>query len=88
MVSEGISEGMAKASLRTHLEAATPTRPGTVCKTCTFMESLSAEDAAALQEYLDSDMSSRLISDALTSYGMSISQSAVSRHRRECPPLD
>jgi len=79
---------MAKASLRTHLEAATPTRTGKACKTCTLMESLSPDDVAALQEYLDSDVSSRLISDALTSYGMSISQSAVSRHRRECPPLD
>jgi len=88
VVSERIGKGMAKATLRTHLESAAPTRTGQACKTCTYIESLSPDDAAALQEYLKSEVSSRLISDALTSYGMRISQSAVSRHRRECAPLD
>jgi hypothetical protein len=79
---------MGKAPLRAHLEAATPTRPGVPCRTCLFMESMSAEDREVLREYLASEASSRMIAEALTSYGLRISGSALARHRRECNWLE
>ena len=88
VVSERIGEGMAKASLRSLLESARPTRTGNACKTCSYIERLPSEDVEALREFLASDVSSRIIAESLTAYGMKISVSAVSRHRRECERID
>ena len=88
MVSQGIGAGVAEHALRSFLESAKPTRPGVRCRMCQFEETLSGDDLAALHEYLASDVSSRVISDALSAYGLKISLSAVSRHRRECRRLE
>lgn len=88
MVSERIGEGMAKATLRAILGEMPERHQPLRCRTCRLAETLSQDDRVALQEYLSSDMSTQIIAEALNAYGVKISQSAVSRHRRECPPID
>ena len=88
MVSEGVRESMAKASLRAILDSANtkPVEPN--CRTCRFVADLSPDDRTAFNEYLQSDVSTQMIRNALEAYGYKISVSALSRHRRVCPPLN
>jgi len=55
------------------------------CKTCAIVESLEGDDRVALFEAFDNvDLSSQMIVDVLKQAGLSVSRSALSRHRREC----
>lgn len=79
---------MGKSSLRTILDSTPRKRAGTVCRTCRFVETLSADDKAAFDEYLVSDIPTSVIRDALENYGFKISVSALANHRRTCTPLN
>ena len=80
---------MAEPSLRGLLRAETEQARPVKCTTCLLLRDLSGDDRKALQEAIgDEEMSSTTIARALNGYGVRISGSAVSRHRRECKPLD
>lgn len=80
---------MAEPSLRGLLQAETGQARPVKCTTCLLLRDLTGDDRKALQEALGSeDVSSKTIARALTGFGVRISGSAVSRHRRECKPLD
>lgn len=76
---------MAKPDLARLLDQAQQSKNRVRCRTCKAMAEIDAEDAATLAAALDDpEISSGTISRALTSYGVTISPSGVSRHRREC----
>lgn len=88
MVPEGVRNSMAKVPLRSILDSTPRKTGGSGCKTCTLLDSLDADDKNALLEYLESDVATRVIVEALSAFGVRLSISAVSRHRRECRPLN
>lgn len=76
---------MAKADLAALLAQAQESKNVLRCTTCKFLASADPEDAAVLSQALsDPDVSNAVIARALNAYGVSVSLSAVSRHRREC----
>ncbi len=75
---------MAKPDLKALLNQAQSSRNKILCATCRFLADAPTEDAETLRAALESDVSSVVISQALTNYGHKVSGSAVSRHRREC----
>lgn len=58
------------------------------CTMCRLLSELTGDDRAALSEALgDSETSAGVIAKALTGYGVKVSSTAISRHRRECKPI-
>ena len=89
MVPTWIGEGVAKAPLRDLLEGAASSPKGIKCRTCSLLSDLSGDDLAALSEALsDPKISAPMIAKALDGYGVRVSPSAISRHRRECGPVE
>lgn len=59
------------------------------CTTCRLLGELQGEDLKALRAALaDPQISAPMIARALNKYGVKISPSAISRHLRECDPVD
>lgn len=66
------------------MDAVDVRRPGHACRTCRALEALEGDDRAALVEWLrDRDVSARMITQAVSAYGLDITQASVMRHRRE-----
>lgn len=79
---------MAEAPLRDLLSDAREGTARTLCKSCLLLKDLEGDDRAALSEALSSPkVSAGVISRALEGYGVRVSPSAISRHRRECGPI-
>lgn len=58
---------------------------GQKCKTCSILESLNDDDRAALMGAISNpEMSAQMIVDVLKRVDISVSISALSRHRRVC----
>lgn len=88
MVPEWIGEGMAEAPLRDLLSDARQVTERILCRSCLLLKDLEGDDRAALSEALGSEkVSAGVIARALEGYGVKISPSAISRHRRECGPI-
>lgn len=76
---------MAKADLAGLLAQARESVNRLRCTTCKFLAEADPADAEVLSAaFSDPEMSSAVIARALNGYGVSVSLSAVSRHRREC----
>lgn len=76
---------MAKPDLAGLLAQAAESRNLVRCKTCRMMDEATPDDAAVLSQALsDPDIASAVIARAMTNYGVTVSPSAVARHRREC----
>lgn len=69
--------------LKDALEQSTRKRTGFRCSVCKLLDTVDAEDAEALREYLGNPaVQSSQIGRALQAEGHDISQHTVSRHRR------
>lgn len=80
---------MAELSLRSLIDNEAQKAKPVKCRTCLLLQDLTGDDRAALKEALESDhLSNTVIAGALASYGVRISGSAISRHKRECSPLE
>lgn len=76
---------MAQPELARLLAQAQESKNRLRCTTCKVLAEAPPEDAAILSEALsDPEMSSPVIARALAGYGVTVSPSAVARHRREC----
>lgn len=59
------------------------------CTTCRLLGELQGDDLGALRAALaDPEISCGMIARALNKYGVKISPSAISRHLRECVPVE
>jgi len=74
---------MAKLSLEATLQSLEEVRTGFPCKTCVIIRGLDKDDRETLVGWIDNpDMKTSMIVRALASYGIRVSASSVSRHRR------
>jgi len=85
MVPAWIGAGVAKADLAALLAQQAQSKNRVRCTACKFLGDAPPEDATTLSEALsDPEMSAGMIARALQAYGVTVSPSAISRHRREC----
>ena len=70
-------------TLKDALGQSKPLHVGSRCSTGQLLDQLDAEDAAALREAFESNMTTPAIARALAEIGVDISVSAVARHRRK-----
>ena len=88
MVQGWIGEGMGSSPLRSFIEEAKNPDQPVKCRSCRLLLELEGDDRAAFSEALgDPEIAATMISKALEGYGVRLSASAITRHRRECGPI-
>lgn len=79
---------MGKVSLRELISSEEGKARYVRCVTCRLLSELEGDDLAALSEAVtDRGISSGVVARALTGFGVTVSPSAIARHRRECGPI-